>query len=244
LKRTHSRTLSCLLLASLFASLLYANSEDVLVGLARWLNVGAHPEKTDYVLVLNGDPNARPFVGAALVTSGLASKALLVPVKKSNNSAASMPESHEAARQVMMLRGVPANKIVEAPGDCATTFDEAAALSRFLQMPSELSSTVTLVTSHFHTRRARWIFRQVLGQDAKRVRIVAAPVDGFDESNWWRVEDGFVTYATEYLKLVFYWLRYGVAAKAGCMIAVVGAVVLGIGRRFAARRRAGVRLDG
>jgi hypothetical protein len=47
------------------------------------------------------------------------------------------------------------------------------------------------------------------------VRFVGAPVDGFDETNWWHFEAGVNCYLNEYLKLAYYWLRYCGAFCAG-----------------------------
>jgi uncharacterized SAM-binding protein YcdF (DUF218 family) len=66
---------------------------------------------------------------------------------------------------------------------------------------------VAVVTTGYHTRRARRTFRQVLGADAARVRFVAAPTDGFDETNWWRSEQGVRCYLTEYVKLGLHLLK-------------------------------------
>ncbi len=71
------------------------------------------------------------------------------------------------------------------------------------------NATVTVVTSNYHTRRTRWAIGRVLDRDAERVRFVSVPTDYFDADCWWRVEEGFATYMKEYLKLPFYWVRYG-----------------------------------
>jgi len=190
-------------------TLLYANGETVLIAMARWLNVGRDPTATDYVMVLNGDPNARPFVAAAQIQAGLTSKALLAPMNSvSGNGNVHRPSSLELAEHILISKGIPRDHIIQLAGPCETTFDEAKSLSQFLHSLSDRRSTVSVVTSNFHTRRASWVFRQTLGSDADRVRFIAAPVDGFTETNWWQVEDGFVTYLTEYFKFLFYLFRY------------------------------------
>jgi len=67
---------------------------------------------------------------------------------------------------------------------------------------------VILVTSAEHTRRARWVFRKVLARMPVEVR--SAPVHRlcFDETNWWKSNEGILTYLHEYLKLLFYWFHY------------------------------------
>ena len=38
--------------------------------MASWLDVGQQPRQADYVMVLNGGENTRPFAAAALVGAG------------------------------------------------------------------------------------------------------------------------------------------------------------------------------
>ena len=45
-----------------------------------------------------------------------------------------------------------------------------------------------------------------MGERAAQVSFVAAPSDGFSQSNWWRSGDGLQLYVDEFLKLTFYWL--------------------------------------
>jgi uncharacterized SAM-binding protein YcdF (DUF218 family) len=78
--------------------------------------------------------------------------------------------------------------------------------NRFLQ--AEPGTTVAVVTSDFHTRRARAIFRRVLGERMERVHFVAAPTDGFGASDWWECEEGTITYLNEYAKLAFYSFKW------------------------------------
>ena len=52
------------------------------------------------------------------------------------------------------------------------------------------------------------IFRKTFGERAASLRFVGAPLDGFDETNWWHFESGLRTYLNEYLKLAFYLVRY------------------------------------
>ena len=66
-----------------------------------------------------------------------------------------------------------------------------------------------LATNGFHTRRAQWIFAEVLGSQAATIVPISVPTDEFDEELWWRSERGFAAVAGECMKLGFYRLRYG-----------------------------------
>ena len=90
---------------------------------------------------------------------------------------------------------------------------------------------ILLVTNGYHTRRARWIFTEVLDGQAATVLPISVPTDEFAEESWWRSERGFAAIAGECLKLGFYRLRYG---KLGCLAA--GAALLWLGWRAFRRK--------
>jgi uncharacterized SAM-binding protein YcdF (DUF218 family) len=204
--RQGARRLAGLLLLLAAVAALYLSRAALLPPVARFLDVSEAARRVDYVLVLGGGRETRPFVATALVRSGYAGK-VLVPAVKSDPEveAGIMLPEQEVIRRVLLARGVPAESIILLSGEVSSTQDEAQALAEFLQTQPE--STVAVVTNGFHTRRARGIFQRALGERASRVHFVAAPLDGCDESNWWRTEEGFQCYLSEYAKLGYYWLH-------------------------------------
>ena len=199
--------LGSLLVLALLGGVLYATRAQVLPLAAHFLDVGEPPQPVDYVLVLNGDPETRPFVAAALVKAGLARQVLVT-------TAMSLPETEDGTRpheqeithRILRLRGVPEEGITVLPGEISSTFDEARVLAAFLR--DRPDSTVAVVTNGFHTRRARWIFRRQLPENGDRLHFISAPRDGVDESTWWQTENGVGVYLGEYSKCAWYWLRY------------------------------------
>jgi uncharacterized SAM-binding protein YcdF (DUF218 family) len=165
----------------------------------------------DYVLVLNGDPNARPFAAAALVKAGLAREVLLTPQQLTLESSAVQDDlilsELDLTKCVLRARGLPPEAIRVLPREITSTYDEARALAEFLD--GRPDATVTVVTNSFHTRRARWVFRHVLGERAARLVFVGVPRDGVDDATWWRTDHGCVVYLTEYSKFLYYWARHG-----------------------------------
>jgi len=187
--------------------LLYASRDRVFFAAAHFLDVSETPAATDYVMVLGGNVQTRPFVAAELLNAGLARKAVVATILCSgDNLGGTLPTEQEVIRSVLVHEGVSPDAVVILPNPCASTFDEACALAEFLE--PKPGSTVTVVTSCQHTRRTRWIFRRVLGQRAPHVHFVGVPLDGFDETNWWQFESGLSTYLSEYAKLAFYLVHY------------------------------------
>jgi uncharacterized SAM-binding protein YcdF (DUF218 family) len=185
----------------------YATRHITLPAVARFLDVSDPPSRTEYVMVLGGGPQTRPFVAAALVRCGFADRVLLAAARESWDQREGVAlADHEVCRRVLVKLDVPEESVIVLPGECASTYDEAQALAEFARRHP--LSTFTVVTSSYHTRRTRYIFRKALGELASQVQFLGAPNDGFDETNWWRDEAGFAAYTSECLKLVFYLLRY------------------------------------
>jgi uncharacterized SAM-binding protein YcdF (DUF218 family) len=206
---------------------LYLARGRLLPAAARFLDVSEPPREVDAVMVLGGGASTRPFVAAALVRAGLARRALVPSVHlfPDQEDGLSPPED-EVLRRVLHVRGVPDDAVTTLPGEVDSTRDEARALARFLD--GEPGATVAVVTNGFHTRRARMLFRHELGERIAQVHFVAAPTDRFDDDNWWRHEEGFNCYASEYFKLVYYGLREDRAWQAAVLAAafVLGAAWL------------------
>jgi uncharacterized SAM-binding protein YcdF (DUF218 family) len=194
--------------ACALATLLWWSHATIFTLLGRYLDIGQPPVKTDYVLVLNGDVNTRPFVAAALVTRGWAQQVLITKVKLAPQWQESpWPPEHEVVRRIQLARGVSEDRLVVLESSCDATRDEALVLRSFLA--KHPTATVTIVTGDFHTRRTRWIFRQVCHEAADRLHFVSAPTDFYHAGNWWRFEESFVLYLQEYGKFLWYQLAYG-----------------------------------
>jgi uncharacterized SAM-binding protein YcdF (DUF218 family) len=208
-RRRWGRRLGLLLVVFVAGLLgLYASRGWVLPALARFLDVSEPAQATDYIMVMGGDAETRPFAAAAFLHAGLARKALLGRIMPSVDSQEGLVATEqELIRAVLVREGTAPDAIQVLPGpQCRSTFDEARALADFLA--AEPQSTVTVVTSAYHTRRVRMIFRKVLGEKAARVHFLGAPGDGYTEDNWWCFEGGFLCYLNEYFKLAFYLVRY------------------------------------
>ncbi len=188
--------------------LVFATRERTMPLLARWLDVGGPPQKADAVVLLNGGFNTRPFVAAALVRGGWAPKLIVSTVAaRSNQISGMVPPHFDINLKVLDYGGVPRDRVVCLESDVNTTFDEAKAVADYLA--EHPAKRLLIVTEGPHTRRARWIFKQVLAGRPIEILMFSGPADDFDNKNWWRSEDGFLYVVSEYFKLFYYGLRYG-----------------------------------
>ena len=83
----------------------------------------------------------------------------------------------------LIERGVPKDRILRFAEDADSTRDEAEALAKLAKTKKWRAAIV--VTSNYHTRRARYIFRRVFPQGIE-VRIASARDGDFDPQNWWQ----------------------------------------------------------
>lgn len=82
----------------------------------------------------------------------------------------------------LVERGVPKDKILRFTHDADSTREEAEALVK-LAKTRKWHKTI-VVTSNYHTRRARYIFNRVFPQGIE-VRVASARDGDFDPQRWW-----------------------------------------------------------
>jgi uncharacterized SAM-binding protein YcdF (DUF218 family) len=121
----------------------------------------------------------------------------------------------ELMQHDLIERGVAKDKILVFPHDADSTRDEAEALANFVT--EKKWTTVLLVTSNYHTRRARYVFRKIFPGNVQ-LAVVSARDGDFDPQQWWEKRKSLKYFTREFLgMIVALWeLRdYGSAAPHG-----------------------------
>jgi uncharacterized SAM-binding protein YcdF (DUF218 family) len=162
-----------------------------------------NPEKSDAICILLGDFRVRPLRAAELYQRGFAPVVLIVDYPE--DMLYGSLESQLA--QIMVERaGVPRENLIKIRGIVTSTEEEA----RFYREYAEKNGMKSLlvVTSSFHTRRSRWIFQKVFAGSGISLSFAAARQPFIDETNWYQSDEGLVTYFSETLKTIYYYIRY------------------------------------
>jgi uncharacterized SAM-binding protein YcdF (DUF218 family) len=193
----------------LFIILVFAFRTPILTSVANYLIVNDKLQPADIIFLLNSEVNTRPFRAAGLYKQGLAP--VIVIARSENTPLVNLkllPNDTDISVAVMKLQGVPAAQIIVLPfpGGVTSTFDEASTLKKYIQ--ANRIHKIILVTSIFHTRRARWIFEKTLAGLPVTLEMAAVPYETFDQTNWWKNEGGLITLNNEYIKLVYYFFKY------------------------------------
>ena len=228
---SHRRWWLPLLLVAGCLTGLYLGRGAVLPRVAGWLDVGTPPEHADAIMLLTGEAETRAFAAAALWKAGWAPRILVSTVARDpQHERTSVPPEHEINLRVLRACGVPPGAVLLLDGQACSTYDEALAAADYLGRSGP--QRLLVVTSGFHTRRARWIFQRVLAGKAAVVTLVAAPEDQLPADAWWHSATGFAVISGEYLKLGFYMLRYSYLA-----LVIAVAIVAWLAWRVYRRKR-------
>jgi uncharacterized SAM-binding protein YcdF (DUF218 family) len=99
----------------------------------------------------------------------------------------------------LIERGVPKDRIIRFPHDSDNTREEALAL-RSLSTEKNWHSVI-VVTSNYHTRRARYIFQRVFPESVA-VRVASARDGKFDPEHWWENRKSLKEFVRELAAMV------------------------------------------
>ena len=179
---------------------LYLTRGPILRGVASAWIVDEPMEKAQAIVVLGGDSRGGDRVrhAVSLYKAGWAPRIVLsgAPIRTYFN------ETELMAREAREL-GVPADHLILAPTGATSTLEEALRLWPVLAEHN--FRNVIVVTSNFHTRRAKQIFVGVYRPRATIVRVSAAPDQAFDAAAWWQSREGRKLLFLEVLKWTYTW---------------------------------------
>jgi uncharacterized SAM-binding protein YcdF (DUF218 family) len=153
-------------------------------------------DKSDALIVL-GDDNFyadRATRGAQLFREGKAPLIVACGRRLRPNAGIAELMEHD-----LVERGVPREKIVRFTHDGDSTLEEAQALTRLVKERKWRS--VMVVTSNYHTRRARYIYRRVFPQGVE-VRVASARDGDFDPEHWWEKRKSIKELTREFAGMV------------------------------------------
>ena len=169
------------------------------------------PKKSDAILVLAGGEAGRAWEAADLYNAKLAPFVIVTKDRPNGDSdeeelrrrGIEWIDGHGNYVRVLRGLGVPEDKIVSVESPVEDTFAE-------MQRARELCAhrnwkSVIVVTSNYHTRRARLTARYVFGP-SYQIQVVGAHHGGLNRNAWWKNNADVRTFLIEFEKLVAYTL--------------------------------------
>lgn len=160
---------------------------------------GEPPQKAEVAVVLAGDWFGHRIMKALELTrQGYASRVLVDSPRGPYDTTEA-----ELAIGFAVRRGASRELLEPLPMQTRSTMAEAQVVDQELRRRN--LTRALIVTSNYHTRRTRSIFRY-FGSPEVQYTVVAAPDEDFSPDAWWRTRDGQKIVFLEYVKLLNWWL--------------------------------------
>jgi uncharacterized SAM-binding protein YcdF (DUF218 family) len=174
----------------------------------RFLVVDLPPEAADAIVVLAGARAERWLEAVDLYRENVAPRIVLSPgiletaEVRVREMGVRFPAEAELAKDAMAQIGVPAAAIIVLAGPVDNTADEAVQVRAIASLRGW--TRLIVVTSKYHSRRARYAFERELEDTAITVRVRGSRYDVVHPDRWWqhRSEKRFVI--SELQKLIAY----------------------------------------
>jgi uncharacterized SAM-binding protein YcdF (DUF218 family) len=189
-------------LISLFGILflLYVFHAPLLTSMANFLIVNNSLQRSDVIIVLSGGAGSRVPAGVKLFKEGYADKLIVV----GGLIEWKMDEAEIMKNHAENLGVASSDIIVVKQGE--STYAQARKLADLMRQKGFVSAI--LVTSDFHSRRSKYIFRKTFLAKNLNVKVYSIPSPGLDPSTWWTDSSSAEAILFEYMKLIWYFVGY------------------------------------
>jgi uncharacterized SAM-binding protein YcdF (DUF218 family) len=193
--------------------LLIAYHQNILSALGQYLVYQQDPQQADMIVIPAcwEDTIIRARGGIDLYNRGLAKKIFVPRMERMKGQeeiiaqGIDIPENRDIVITFLEKFGIPLTNIETSAQEVTNTWDEAQEARNLVERKGY--TTVLLVTSKYHSRRAYLIFKDALKGKAT-VISVPTPYDASDPESWWKQNDEFQSVIMEYQKLLaYYWLK-------------------------------------
>lgn len=179
----------------------------LLRGVGNWLITEDPLVHADEVFVLGGAIVDRGMEAAQVYRHGISDRFIFTgaPIPTALEGLGIDSTEAECTRHEAVRQGLPLGSTVVL-NKGTSTFEEAEALLQ--QAVADGADTVMVISSRFHLRRVGFVFRKRFTGTGITVLLHGAPSQQFHEQQWWSSEEGLIMVNNEYVKLLYYWLKY------------------------------------
>lgn len=205
-----SGRLGCLIAAILALGAAALMARPLMESYAAWLEVEDPEARSDLAVVLDGGEGERLWKGIDLWERRLCQRLLITgdeaPILPVYAGGPGITQA-QAKREIAVRRGVPADSIEVLLGP-TSTYEEAQAVREWCVRRA--IGSVTVVTSPYHTRRARAVFRHAFRDTDIRIAIAHASWElaGCSPRRWWTREKDLIAVFDETVKSFYYAVHF------------------------------------
>ena len=203
---SRKRRFTLLILVSL-AVAIFCFRHDILVEAGSFLITESPLEKTDAIVILGGKSYDRGIHGASLFHDQWASKVICTGGNTPTALKAIGIDMKECdvTRFILGTKGVDLSEVASL-NSATSTFEEAEEI-KFYTENNNITSLI-IVSSEFHLRRVRMVFKKVFKDSNVKLFFSGAPSSNYTASEWWKSEEGLIMVNNEYVKLMYYVMKY------------------------------------
>ena len=162
----------------------------------------------DVIVVISGS-GARYQYAIKLYKEGYAKYILFNYNGEDRYDMISVVNPEEKINNLILSSGIPFDKTL-IDGRCTSTYEDALYAKENIDKKQFKSAII--VSNNFHMRRVYLTFKKLFkGNDIKLVFVpVPKEVKGINPDRWWTREYDIIRVFDEYVKLGFYWYKYGI----------------------------------
>jgi len=164
-------------------------------------------QQSDAILVLSGNPNDRSIEAAKLLKSGYASKIICTgeSVPRLFDVLDIQIDEADLSKRVLLEKGIPETRI-ECLHKGTSTREESQYILAICKERGY--KRIIVVSDKFHTNRINYAFRQIYKDAGVELVLRGAPSTAYNENSWWASESGLLMVNNEYVKLIYYHIKY------------------------------------
>ncbi len=186
---------------------LFANRNEILNGIGNWLVKSDQPEMTECCFVLGGNSFERGLAAVQVFEK--------FPEQKFATTGGNYPYQilcldttmfeAELTKHMMVRKGISTEQI-DTLTSAHSTMEESDEIMQYCK--ERQLQHITILSSAFHLRRVRWVFEDKFEDAGIKVNFHGATAIEYDQTNWWKNEEGMIMVNNELIKLLYYFIKY------------------------------------
>ena len=183
-----------------------------LVALGKYLIVEHEPAKADVIVCLAGKNIERSLAVVDAYRKGLAPNIFMAKKAKPDGfdflkrQVSDYPDSLDLFTTVIKGFDIPEDVIFSPEERVGNTLDEARLIRKF--MLEKGFTSLILITSLTHSRRAWLTFKKIFEDDDIRIISLPSHYQRFNPKDWWKKRRYLKEICIEYQKLIYYKITY------------------------------------
>jgi uncharacterized SAM-binding protein YcdF (DUF218 family) len=162
---------------------------------------------SDALYVLGGAPLERGQEGALALAEGVAAVAYCTGSQVPRSLELEGIDRTEAAlsRNVAIAAGADSAQVRLLEVGTSTLEEAQAIVAHALAAGYD---DITIISTEFHSRRVGRVFRKQAAGTGLRIHVRIAASQVYDSAYWWKSEEGLLMVNNEYVKLLYYLIKY------------------------------------